>query len=148
MTKYSVNNFNIDGTYIMRPNSNTRAGLPPWTYRSDELTELEKEMVFRRQWLLVGHVSQIPEPGDYMCLDEVDERAIVVRGEDNVVRGFHNLCRHRGSRIVDQDRGHAGRAITCPFHGWCFNLDGTLRGCPKARGFSQPRQVDARPEAA
>lgn len=112
-----------------------RHGLPPWTYDNDELAGLENELVFRQQWLLVGHVNHIPNTGDYICLDEVDERAIVVRGEDGTVRAFHNLCRHRGSRIVDQDSGHAGRAITCPFHGWCYNLDGSLRGIPQAETF-------------
>lgn len=118
-----------------KPNGTVRQGLPPWAYNNDELTELEMELVFRRQWLFVGHVSQIAEPGDFLCLDEAGERAIVVRGEDGEIRGFHNLCRHRGSRIVDTDSGNAGRAITCPFHGWCYNLDGSLRGVPKIETF-------------
>ncbi|MEQ8667085.1 MAG: aromatic ring-hydroxylating dioxygenase subunit alpha [Rhodospirillales bacterium] len=116
-------------------NDVSRRGLPAWAYWNDELAELEKEVLFRRNWLLVGHINQIPNPGDYMCLNEVDERAIVIRGNDGVVRGFHNLCRHRGSRVTIDETGNAGRAITCPFHGWCYNLDGSLRGVPQPETF-------------
>jgi phenylpropionate dioxygenase-like ring-hydroxylating dioxygenase large terminal subunit len=112
-----------------------RGGLPAWTYDSDEMTELEKELVFRQQWLLVGHVSEIPEPGDYMTLDVADERALTLRGRDGVVRTFHNLCRHRGSRVVGDAAGNCGSVITCPFHGWSYGLDGTLRGMPARKSF-------------
>ena len=105
-----------------------RGGLPGWCYHSEELLELEKEELFRRHWQLVCHTSDVAEPGDYVALDIVGERALVVRGADGTVRAFHNLCPHRGSRVVAEDRGQCGKAITCPFHGWTFNLDGTLRG--------------------
>jgi len=104
-----------------------RGGLPAWTYDNDEITEIEKEFVFRRNWLMVGHVNSIPNPGDYMTLDVADERALVVRGNDGEVRTFHNLCRHRGSRVAPERHGNCGKVITCPFHGWCYNLDGGLR---------------------
>ncbi len=112
-----------------------RGGLPPWAYDNAELTALEKELVFRRNWLLVGHVGQIPKVGDYMTLDVADERALVVRGEDGAVRAFHNLCRHRGSRVVAEPKGNCGRVITCPFHGWCYELSGRLRGVPRPKTF-------------
>jgi phenylpropionate dioxygenase-like ring-hydroxylating dioxygenase large terminal subunit len=112
-----------------------RGGLPAWTYDNDEITELEKEFVFRRNWLLVGHVNAIPNPGDYMTLDVADERAMVVRGGDGEVRTFHNLCRHRGSRVAPERQGNCGKVITCPFHGWCYNLDGGLRAVQKPETF-------------
>jgi len=105
-----------------------RGGLPAWTYDNDEVTALEMEHVFRRSWLVAGHVSEIPEPGDFITHDIVDERALIVRGRDGVVRAFHNLCRHRGSRVVAEDKGNCGNRIVCPFHGWCYNSDGSLRG--------------------
>ncbi len=114
-----------------------RGGLPAWSYDSDEVMALENEVVFRRNWLLVGHVSQIPEPGDFMTLDVADERALVVRGRDGEVRAFHNLCRHRGSRVVAKQRGNCGKVITCPFHGWSYGLDGGLRGIPFPKSFGQ-----------
>lgn len=104
-----------------------RSGLPAWTYHSEDLTEIEKDLLFRRHWQLACHQSDIPEPGDFQCLDMVGERAVILRGKDGVVRAFHNLCRHRGSRVVGADRGRCKHVITCPFHGWSYGLDGTLR---------------------
>lgn len=110
---------------------NDRAGLPAWSYFSEEMLEEEKELLFRRHWQLICHVSDIPEPGDYMASDFVGERALVIRGRDGNVRAFHNLCRHRGSRVVADDKGTCRAAIICPFHGWAYNLDGTLRGAAR-----------------
>ncbi|MCB1340939.1 MAG: aromatic ring-hydroxylating dioxygenase subunit alpha [Pseudooceanicola sp.] len=112
-----------------------RSGLPAWSYFSDDLLEAEKEALFRCHWQLVCHVGDLGEPGDYIAVDFVGERALVVRGKDGEVRAFHNLCRHRGSRVVADDRGHCRSSIICPFHGWVYNLDGTLRGA------SQPNSL-------
>ena len=92
-------------------------------------------MLFRRSWQLAGHESDLPEPGDYLTLDLVGERALIVRGRDGVVRAFHNVCRHRGSRVVASERGSCRSAIVCPFHGWAYNLDGTLRGAARPQTF-------------
>jgi len=115
----------------------TRKGLPAWTYNNAELTELEIQQLFLRNWLFVGHVSDIPNRGDYQCLSLANERALVVRGEDGQVRAFHNLCRHRASRVVADDKGHCGKSFICPFHGWSYNLDGTLKNIPKAAAFPE-----------
>lgn len=114
-----------------------RGGLAAWTYFNAELLEIEKEELFRRCWQLVGHLSDIPGPGDYLTLDVAGERALAIRGKDGAVRCFHNVCRHRGSRVVKDERGRCAAAIVCPFHGWSYNLDGRLRGMPKPR--SLPR---------
>jgi phenylpropionate dioxygenase-like ring-hydroxylating dioxygenase large terminal subunit len=68
-------------------------------------------------------------------MDVVGERALVVRGKDGIVRGFHNICRHRGSRVVAENQGNCRNALVCPFHGWVYNLDGTLRGAARPRSF-------------
>ena len=115
----------------------SRKGLPAWTYNSDELTQLEMEQLFLRSWRFVGHVSDIPKSGDYQCFEMADERAVVVRDQDGQVRAFHNLCRHRASRVVGEDKGHCGKAFICPFHGWSYNLDGTLKNIPKADSFAE-----------
>lgn len=112
-----------------------RTGLPAWTYHSPALLELEKQELFRKHWQLVGHVSDVPNPGDFLTLDIVDERALIVRGDDGVVRAFHNLCRHRGSRVTAEPRGHCERAFVCPFHGWVYNRDGSLRGAARPQTF-------------
>ena len=124
------------------PNDWDRSGLPGWTYHSPALLELEKEAIFRTHWQIAGHVSDVPEPGDYLAMDVVGERALVVRGKDGVVRAFHNMCRHRGSRVVADDKGHCKNALVCPFHGWVYNLDGTLRGAARPRSFPDLDKVE------
>ena len=117
------------------PNDWDRSGLPGWTYHSAALLELEKELVFRTHWQIVGHVSDVRNPGDYLAMDVVDERALVIRGKDGEVRAFLNMCRHRGSRVVADNQGNCRNALVCPFHGWVYNLDGTLRGAARPRSF-------------
>jgi phenylpropionate dioxygenase-like ring-hydroxylating dioxygenase large terminal subunit len=117
------------------PNDWDRRGLPGWAYHSPALLELEKDLVFRNHWQIAGHVSDLPNPGDYLTMDVVGERALVVRGKDGIVRGFHNICRHRGSRVVAENQGNCRNALVCPFHGWVYNLDGTLRGAARPRSF-------------
>lgn len=112
-----------------------RSGLPGWTYFSQELFELEREKLFRTHWQLVCHVSEVAEAGAYVCLDIADERALVIRGHDGRIRAFHNLCRHRGSRVVGEPRGRCNKALICPYHGWAYNLDGTLRGIAERESF-------------
>ncbi len=112
-----------------------RRGLPGWSYHSDALLDLEREHVFRNHWQVIGHVSDVPDAGDYLAMDLVGERALVVRGRDGVVRAFHNMCRHRGSRVVADDKGACRNALVCPFHGWVYNLDGALRGAARPDSF-------------
>lgn len=118
--------------------------LPGWVYRSQDFLELEKESLFRRHWMIVGHACDVPEPGDFLALDIADERVLVIRGDDGELRAFHNVCRHRASRVVVGERGNCGRAITCPYHGWTYALDGSLRGVPARRTFRGMRFDDIR----
>ncbi len=115
----------------------SRKGLPAWTYNNDELTRLEMEQVFLRNWIFIGHVSDLPNSGDYQCFAMADERAVVVRDQDGQLRAFHNVCRHRASRVVGDDKGHCGKAFICPFHGWSYNLDGSLKNIPKTDAFPE-----------
>ena len=103
------------------PNEWDRAGLPAWSFFNNEMFEAEKDLLFRRHWQLVCHSSDIPNNGDFVTLDLVGERALVLRGSDGGVRAFHNLCKHRGSRVVAEGSGNCKSAITCPFHGWTYN---------------------------
>ena len=115
------------------PDNWDRSGLPAWAYTSDELLDLERDVLFRRHWQLAGHTCNLTEPGSYFCLDVLGERALVLRDKQGDVRAFHNVCRHRGSRVVADDAGQCKTALVCPFHGWSFNLDGTLRSTPAPR---------------
>ncbi|MFO0993009.1 MAG: aromatic ring-hydroxylating dioxygenase subunit alpha [Hyphomicrobiales bacterium] len=126
---------NVIANVVPTLSDDRRAGLPSWTYFNQELLEVEKQELFRKCWQLACHVSDVPKPGDYQCFDIVGERAIIVRGKDDKVRAFHNVCRHRGSRVVAEQKGRCKSAIVCPFHGWSFNLDGTLRAVPQAKTF-------------
>ncbi len=120
---------------ISIPNDWDRSGLPGWCYHSPALLELEKQHVFREHWQIACHVSDIPEAGNYITLDIVGERALVLRDQGGTVKAFHNICRHRGSRLVADESGTCRNALVCPFHGWVYNLDGTLRGAARPRSF-------------
>ena len=119
-----------------------RRGLPAWAYNNDELTQLEIDEVFLQNWLFVAHVAQIPNNGDYHCFEMGNERAIVVRDDKGEIRAFRNMCRHRASRVVSEQSGHCARAFICPFHGWSYNLDGSLRNIPKAESFPEINRAE------
>jgi Rieske 2Fe-2S family protein len=95
-------------------------------YNSEAAFEHDMERIFRRHWVLSGHASMAPQPGDYFLHEIADESLIIVRGRDDVLRAFANVCRHRGSRICTRPQGHAS-VLVCPYHAWTYNLDGSLR---------------------
>ncbi len=117
------------------PNDWDRRGLPGWTYHSPALFDLERSELFLTHWQIVGHQGDIPAPGDWLTFDLLGERAVILRGRDGTIRAFHNLCRHRGARVVDGVQGHCKGALVCPFHGWVYNLDGSLRGPARPETF-------------
>lgn len=102
-------------------------------YRSPSFYLLEKERVFKRAWLNVGHISDIPKSGHYVVRDVAcaDAKVIIVRGRDNVIRAFHDVCPHRGSKISPpgSDAGCV-RSLRCRYHSWNFDLDGRLLYVP------------------
>ena len=120
---------------ITVPSQWDRRGLPGWTYHSQAFLDLEVKHLFRRHWQIACHVSDVAEPGSFLTFDMCGERALILRGRDGVVRGFHNMCRHRGARVVAEERGQCRGALVCPFHGWVYNLDGTLRGAARPDTF-------------
>lgn len=95
-------------------------------YNSAEAYRHDIERIFMRHWTLAGHTSSAPKPGDYFLFELAEESVIIVRGQDNELRAFANVCRHRGSRICRQPEGHA-MVLVCPYHAWAYNLDGSLR---------------------
>jgi phenylpropionate dioxygenase-like ring-hydroxylating dioxygenase large terminal subunit len=108
--------------------------LPAWVYRDPEFFRVETERVMRPSWQVVCHLSDIASPGAWHTLEFLGESIIVVRGKDAVVRAFTNVCRHRGSRIVDGSSGCA-KKLVCPYHAWSYNLDGSLAGVPGKDGY-------------
>jgi phenylpropionate dioxygenase-like ring-hydroxylating dioxygenase large terminal subunit len=108
----------------MRPDD--AYGLPAWIYDNSEFFELEKEHIFGSAWQIVCHVCDIPNTGDYQCLDLLDEQVFVMRGEDSAIRAFYNVCRHRAARLLDGTGGHCPGRIVCPYHGWAYGPAGEL----------------------
>ena len=109
--------------------------LPPWTYQSPAFLQLEIEHLFKRHWMLVGHESDIREPGSFLTFDAFDEQVLVIRGRDQKINAFHNVCRHRGGRVVADESGRCRGALTCPFHGWSYDFDGKLLNIPSESTF-------------
>jgi Rieske 2Fe-2S family protein len=90
----------------------------------------EHERIFFRSWLLVGHVSQLQNAGDYFLYELQNESVVVIRDAAAQIRAFHNHCRHRGSRLCRDASGSVGAAFVCPYHAWTYGLDGALRNVP------------------
>ena len=103
--------------------------LPQRYFVSPEILAEEQETIFSKQWVLVGHQSQIATAGDYLTSDVAGESLMVVRDKSGEVRGFYNVCRHRGTRLCEEKTGHLS-AIQCPYHAWTYALDGKLIGAP------------------
>jgi len=86
---------------------------------------LDLEQLYYREWLFAGHDCELQKPGDYFTLQVGEYPIIVTRGRDGAIRGLHNSCRHRGSRVCSAERGSATRLV-CPYHNWSYELDGRL----------------------
>jgi Rieske 2Fe-2S family protein len=104
--------------------------LPQRYFVSRDVFEEEQEKIFSRQWVLVGHQSALAQPGDYFISEVANESLIVVRDKRGEIRGFYNVCRHRGSRLIESRNGQLSAAIQCPYHAWTYALDGRLLGAP------------------
>jgi carnitine monooxygenase subunit len=105
------------------------SSLPGWLYFDPEFFEAEKKAFLRAAPQVVCHESEIAEAGEWRSLDYLGESVIVIRGDDGQVRAFANVCRHRGSRLVD-GAGGCAKVLTCPYHAWSYARDGKLVGVP------------------
>ena len=95
-------------------------------YCNPEIHELELAKIFTRLWMMVGHASRIPEPGQYFLYGIGRESVIIIRESETKINAFHNVCRHRGSRICLEQEGKKN-LLTCPYHAWSYALDGSLK---------------------
>ena len=96
-------------------------------YSDPEIYQLELDRIVMRNWILAGHASQIPDAGDYLVFNLANESAIIVRGKDQRIRAFANVCRHRGSLVCIDNHGN-NKKFVCPYHGWTYDLEGSLIG--------------------
>ena len=108
--------------------------VPKERYFDPDFFALEAEQLWPRVWQMACRLEQIPEPGDYVEYEILDQSVIVVRGADGEVRALQNACRHRGVRLV-QGPGSCSGTFTCPFHGWCYGPDGQNTAVPQKRTF-------------
>jgi glycine betaine catabolism A len=107
-----------------------RTTLPQKYFTDPAVFEAELERLFFRRWICVGRAPEIPEPGDYFLREIGAESVLIVRGLDGKVRGFFNVCRHRGTRICSAAQGRFAGSIQCGYHGWTYGLDGMLTAAP------------------
>jgi Rieske 2Fe-2S family protein len=103
--------------------------LPQRYFVSPDVFTREQEEIFAKRWVLVGHQSQISKAGDYFVSNVANESLITVLDQKSTIRGFYNVCRHRGTRLREDRSGHVS-AIQCPYHAWTYGLDGRLIGAP------------------
>lgn len=135
-----IPDFTSESTYQrLRAEVESAVTLIPDAYRSAEFFRLEQERIWSKSWVAVGYTSQVSRPGDVLVVEVARQSILVVRGRDGVIRAFHNVCRHRGSRLVDQDT-HC-KIIRCPYHGWGYNLEGALLGTPYFKGLDVPPEL-------
>lgn len=107
--------------------------IPSLWYVDPRVAELEDEAVFGRNWQTVGCIDQVEESGQFFTADVAGERIVVVRSADRELRAFYNVCRHHAAAVVTEAEGHAAN-FRCPYHGWTYGIDGTLKGTPDFDG--------------
>lgn len=120
-------------TYDDRAPLSTASTIPgPW-YVDARIAELEAKTVFSKTWQLVGRIDQVEKPGQFVTTTVAGEPIVVVRGADGELRGFYNVCRHHAAAVVTEPCGIAS-ILHCPYHGWNYGLDGSLKGMPEFDG--------------
>lgn len=115
---------------------------PPAAYWSSELYELEVERIFRREWMCVARVEQLPEPGSWLAVDLVGEALVLTRDDTGTIHALSRICQHRGQDVLNMEDDRCGTAkrLTCPYHLWGYRLDGQLVSAPemsRAEGFDR-----------
>jgi choline monooxygenase len=112
----------------------------PW-YTDQRVADLELKNVFSCNWQAVGRKDQVAKPGDYLTATVANEPVVVVRGSDNVLRAFYNVCRHHAMTVMNEPCGHT-QHLRCPYHGWTYNLEGELRGMTEFEGVKNFQRAD------
>lgn len=117
--------------------------LPREYYADPAWLARERQTIFQREWLLAAHVCDLPDTPCCLPVDMAGQPVLLVRQEDQAIQAFHNVCRHRGALLVDDPGQPCERGvITCPYHGWSFSLNGSLKGTP-----NMPRLTHAERDA-
>ncbi len=109
------------------------ATIPASWYVDERVAELERQTVFSRTWQVIGRVDQVEKPGQFVTAAIAGEPLVAVRGNDGILRAFYNVCRHHAAAVVTEPCGQAS-ILRCPYHGWNYGLDGSLKGTPEFDG--------------
>jgi choline monooxygenase len=109
------------------------ATIPAAWYLDEGVEALETRHVFGGNWISVGRLDQVAHAGDFFTVELAGEPILVVRGADGELRAFYNVCRHHAAAVATVPCGHA-QSFRCPYHGWNYGLDGTLKGMPEFAG--------------
>ena len=115
--------------------------IPASAYYDPDWYELERKAVFLRSWINIGHVCEVPTPGNFIHrqLEFASASLLIVKGKDGELRAFHNACTHRGTRLVREAAGHRAN-FRCPYHSWTFGQDGALLSAPDFEGFNTTKE--------
>ncbi len=109
------------------------ATIPSSWYTDQRIYDLELQTVFARSWQMIGLAERLTEPGQYLTCEMSGEPIVAVRGNDNVLRAFYNVCRHHAAAVMTEPEGKAAQ-LRCPYHGWTYSLAGELKGTPDFAG--------------
>src|SRR2546423_5687295 len=103
--------------------------IPSVWYTDERVFRLEQETVLSNSWQVAARADQFKKPGDYVTTEIAGEPIVIVRGHDNQLRGFFNVCRHHAAAVMTDAEGNANQ-MRCPYHGWTYSLEGELKGTP------------------
>ena len=107
--------------------------IPASWYVDERISRLESEQVFARNWIAIGRVNQVAAAGQFFTFELAGQPLVVVRGADGELRAFYNVCRHHAAAVAHTPCGTV-ELLRCPYHGWTYGLDGTLKGAPEFGG--------------
>ena len=116
---------------VLAPVLNRARTLPAEAYTSQAVFDWESAHLFEQGWICVGRADELANAGDQRAFRIGNEGTLAVRGNDGVLRGFYNTCRHRGHELLEPGTSRNLRAIKCPYHAWVYQLDGTLGAAPR-----------------
>jgi glycine betaine catabolism A len=118
---------------VARPLLRART-LPGPLFSDPAVFEQERDRLFRRTWQCIGREDELASPGSFRTVEIAGSGVMVLRNSSGELKGYHNVCRHRGTRLVERSAGEGLRGIVCPYHAWSYDLDGRLLGAPHMGG--------------
>ncbi len=118
-----------------------RHTLPAGHYYSPEQYAIEQEQLWYEQWVFAGRADQVAEPGQFLTIDIAGQGVLITRNDDGELRAFYNVCSHRGAVLCDDTRGQTKAVFQCPYHAWCYDLNGALVATPRVEKDEVDRSV-------